>query len=48
MLLNTVYGEERTNLILEGRQVLPSRTLNCGFKFKFCEIEDALKNVLVQ
>lgn len=46
MLLNTVFGEERTKLMVEGRKVLPIRTLNSGFKFQYCEINDALRNVL--
>lgn len=48
MLLKTAFGEERTKLILEGRKVSPTRTLNCGFKFQYCEITDALKNLLGQ
>lgn len=48
MLLNTIFGEERTKLMVEGRKVLPIRTLNCGFKFQYCEINDALRNVLCQ
>lgn len=48
MLLKIAFGEERTKLMLEGRKVLPRRTLNCGFKFQHCEIRDALKNVLGQ
>jgi len=48
MLLKTIFGEERTKLILEGRKVLPIRTLNYGFKYQYCEIKDALKNVLIK
>lgn len=47
-LLKSIFGEERTKLLLEGRKVLPTRTLNCGFKFQYCEIEDALRNILIQ
>jgi len=47
-LLKIAFGEERTQLILEGRKVLPIRTLNYGFKYQYCEISDALKNILGQ
>ncbi|XP_025199359.1 epimerase family protein SDR39U1-like [Melanaphis sacchari] len=45
ILLKTIFGEERTQLILEGRKVLPTRTLESGFKFQYFEIEDALRNI---
>jgi len=47
-LINSIFGEERSNLLLEGRRVLPTRTLDCGFKFQYCEIEDALRSILSQ
>jgi len=47
-LIKSIFGEERTKLLLEGRKVLPTRTLNCGFKFQYSEIEDALSNILSQ
>jgi len=44
--LMTIYGKERTKLILEGRKVLPKRTINYGFKFEYCEVEKALKHLM--
>lgn len=46
--LKIVFGEERTKLMLEGRKVLPIRTLNFGFEYQYCDINKALKNVLGQ
>lgn len=45
ILLKTMYGKERTQLILEGRQVFPTRTLSYGFTFEYCEIEKALRHL---
>lgn len=45
-ILKTIYGKERSKLLLEGKQVLPTRTLMCGFQFEYCEIEKALKHLL--
>lgn len=47
-LLKIVFGEERTKLMLGGRKVLPIRTLNYGFEYQYCDINDALKNLLGQ
>ncbi|XP_026811296.1 epimerase family protein SDR39U1-like, partial [Rhopalosiphum maidis] len=46
ILLKTMFGEERTKLILGGRKVLPMGTLDYGFNFQYCEIESALRNIL--
>lgn len=45
-VLMKIYGTERSKLILEGRHVIPKRTLNYGFQFKYWEIEKALKHLL--
>lgn len=46
-LLKIIFGKERTTLLLEGRQVLPTKTVDSGFQFQYCEIQDALKHLLV-
>jgi len=45
-VLIVVFGIERTKLILEGRRVLPTKTLSYGFTFEYGEIEKALKHLL--
>lgn len=40
-----IIGTE-TELILKSRWVMPTRLLNMGFKFRYPEVEDAVKNCL--
>lgn len=46
ILLKAIYGKERTQILLEGRQVSPTRTLSYGFTFEYCDIEKALRHLL--
>jgi len=40
---NFVFGEERAAMITKGQWVVPKRTLDSGFKFRFPTIEEAAK-----
>lgn len=33
-------------VVLEGQKVLPTRAQQAGFKFKYSELSDALRNIL--
>jgi NAD dependent epimerase/dehydratase family enzyme len=33
-------------VVLEGQKVLPSRAQQAGFKFKYVDLNDALRNLL--
>lgn len=33
-------------VVLEGQKVLPTRAQQAGFRFKYTELQDALKNLL--
>jgi NAD dependent epimerase/dehydratase family enzyme len=35
-------------VVLEGQKVLPSRAQQQGFRFKYTELSDALRNILKQ
>ena len=41
-----MFGEKGETLLLEGSRVVPRRLLEAGFKFKFENLEDAMKHVL--
>eukprot|EP01111_Echinosteliopsis_oligospora_P000240 TRINITY_DN10215_c0_g1_i1.p1 TRINITY_DN10215_c0_g1~~TRINITY_DN10215_c0_g1_i1.p1 ORF type:complete len:293 (+),score=94.69 TRINITY_DN10215_c0_g1_i1:87-965(+) len=42
--VKTLFGE-RAFLLLEGQQVIPKRTLDSGFEFKYPTIQQALQNI---
>lgn len=44
-ILKLLVGEF-AKYLLEGRKIIPKRTLESGFKFKYTDIETALENVL--
>ncbi len=46
ILLRLLLGEMST-LVLDGQQVLPGRLLNSGYKFKFEQIEPALRDLIL-
>lgn len=46
IILRTIYGKERTKLLIRGSQVIPMRTLQYGYKYKYGEINKALDNIL--
>lgn len=41
-----MYGKERSELLLNSRQVIPLKTQEVGFQFEYSEIENALKHLL--
>lgn len=43
--VNTLLGEG-AKVVLEGQRVLPSRTQQQGFKFKYGDIDSALRQIL--
>lgn len=43
--LNALLGEG-AKVVLEGQRVVPTRTQDAGFKFKYNRVEDALRAVL--
>lgn len=42
---NFVFGEERAAMITKGQKVLPTRTLESGYKFRFPSIKDACAEI---
>ncbi|MDZ7764086.1 MAG: DUF1731 domain-containing protein [Melioribacteraceae bacterium] len=44
-VLKIVVGEA-ADLVLKGSKVIPKRTLESGYKFKFIHLGEALKNIL--
>lgn len=46
-VLKLVLGDFSIN-VLKGIKVLPQKTLNTGFKFKYCDLESALNNLLLE
>lgn len=45
-VFNLIYGNERAKLLLEGQKVIPKRTLELGYKFKFPQLKGALANIV--
>lgn len=43
--LKTLLGEG-AQVVLEGQRVLPARAQDAGFRFRYSEIHEALRNVL--
>eukprot|EP00195_Chlamydomonas_chlamydogama_P017275 CAMPEP_0202902066 /NCGR_PEP_ID=MMETSP1392-20130828/16147_1 /ASSEMBLY_ACC=CAM_ASM_000868 /TAXON_ID=225041 /ORGANISM="Chlamydomonas chlamydogama, Strain SAG 11-48b" /LENGTH=299 /DNA_ID=CAMNT_0049588749 /DNA_START=231 /DNA_END=1130 /DNA_ORIENTATION=- len=43
--LQTLLGEGAT-VVLEGQKVLPTRTQQAGFQFKYADVSDALKSIV--
>lgn len=43
--LKAIFGE-MSELLLHGQRVVPKRLLDCGFKFKFHHLQDALEDLL--
>ncbi len=44
--LKMVFGEMAESLLLEGQKVLPERTLESGFSYRYPELEGALRSLL--
>jgi len=45
-ILKLIFGEMAVELLLASQKVLPKRLLQAGFKFKYPDLEGALKNIL--
>lgn len=45
-VVNTVFGEERGKMLLEGQKVLPSRTIESGYNFLYSDIKSCLQNIV--
>lgn len=43
LMMKLAFGSERSVVILEGQKVIPKRTLEMGFQFKYPTIKEALK-----
>lgn len=43
--LKKIYGQMADELMLNGQKIIPAKALENGYKFKFIEIEDCLKNI---
>jgi len=43
-VLNAAFSEERAKIMTEGQKVIPKRTLELGYKFKFPDIDSTCKS----
>ncbi|VVC36335.1 Domain of unknown function DUF1731,NAD(P)-binding domain,Epimerase family protein SDR39U1,NAD- [Cinara cedri] len=46
LVLRTLYGKERLELLSSNRQVIPFRTQEFGFQFKYSKIKNAMSHLL--
>jgi uncharacterized protein (TIGR01777 family) len=46
--LNLALGEMAEPLLLHGQKMIPQKLMDAGFKFQFSNLEDALKDLLLQ
>ncbi|KAK3702006.1 hypothetical protein QZH41_020328, partial [Actinostola sp. cb2023] len=44
--VNAVFGSERGAVMLQGPKVIPQRTLQLGYKFKFSDLKSAIANAI--
>lgn len=44
-VVQTVFGSEAATVMLDGQYVLPKRTMESGYSFKFPDVESACKNL---
>lgn len=45
-VMNTVYGPERGKVILEGQKIIPVRTLESGYQFRFPDLTSACRDLV--
>ena len=45
-VVNGMFGQERGIMLLEGQNVVPKRTIDSGYKFKYETIDEALEQVV--
>ncbi len=46
-ILKFSFGEMGETLFLKGQKVLPQKALDTGYQFKYTELEEALKNIML-
>ncbi|OUC41457.1 TIGR01777 family protein [Trichinella nativa] len=44
--LNFAFGKERAEMLIQGQKVKPQRTIESGYKFKYTNIYDAMKQIV--
>ncbi|KRZ22407.1 Epimerase family protein SDR39U1 [Trichinella pseudospiralis] len=44
--LNFAFGKERAKMLIQGQKVKPQRTIESGYKFKYTNIYDAMKQIV--
>ena len=47
MVVKLLFGEMGESLLLNGQRVIPKNLINAGFQFKYCELKDALEDILL-
>ncbi|KRZ85509.1 Epimerase family protein SDR39U1 [Trichinella sp. T8] len=45
--LNFAFGKERAEMLIQGQKVKPQRTIESGYKFKYTNIYDAMKQIIL-
>lgn len=45
-VLNLAFSEERAKIMTDGQKVVPKRTLESGFQYKYPKIDSALKQIV--
>lgn len=45
-VLNLAFSEERAKIMTEGQKVVPKRTLESGFQYKYPNIDSALQQIV--
>lgn len=46
VVLNTMMGSERAEVLTQGQKVLPKRTLEAGFQYQYPDLTSALKEIV--
>jgi len=44
--VNAVFGKERGSVMLEGQKVIPQRTQQLGYEFKYPDLKSAIKDAI--
>ena len=45
-VVRTVFGSEEANIVLDGQKVLPKRTQELGYVFKYPDVESAIREIV--
>lgn len=46
LVLNALMGSERAAILTQGQKVIPKRTLEAGFQYKYTDLTSALKEIV--